>query len=258
MDNANSAEYLEKIKNQVIENIRRTMHKPSVQMTDVPPDMQGMDDEADAIFDDEDEDENMDSRYTRRRWDKYTEKDGELSESEDEEGNERNGVRTTRQARKRNIMDYQNTSAVPDDEEELLKALNGNEEVEGPKTNGTVPEAISNANSSPKSSPPLPPTIDAPPDQDVEMGEDAPAPSSQTVGEKAQEATPPASPHSTHSNVNGTEPAAAAAAGTPNVDHPMDEVENSVEAHTKGIEEREKENITAEQSTELAQESEQS
>ena len=255
MDNANSAEYLEKIKNQVIENIRRTMHKPSVQTTDVPPDMPGMDDEADAILDDEDEDENMESRYTRRRWDKYTEKDGELSESEDEEGNERNGVRRTRQTRKRNIMDYQNANAAPDDEEDLLKALNGNEDGEGPKMNGTVPEAGSNANSSPKSSPPLPPTLDAVPDQDVEMGEEQPHPSSQTMVEKAQEATPPASPHSTHSNVNGTEPAAAA---SPTANHPMEEAEEPAEAHTKGIEEREIENITAEKSTALAHESEQS
>lgn len=31
MDNANSPEYLEKIKNQVIENLRRTSFAPSVQ-----------------------------------------------------------------------------------------------------------------------------------------------------------------------------------------------------------------------------------
>ena len=116
MDNANTAEYLEKIKNQVIDNIRRTMHKPSVQMTDIPPNPHGMDDEADAIMNDEDEEMNSDTRHSARQWDLHTERDGELSESEDEEANLRNGVRITRNGR-RNIMDYQNSNAAPDDDE---------------------------------------------------------------------------------------------------------------------------------------------
>ena len=85
MENANSKDYLEKIKIQVIENLKRTAFAPSVQMTDVPRDPQGLDDEADAILDDMDEDENKDSRYTKRRWDKYVEKDGELSDSDGED-----------------------------------------------------------------------------------------------------------------------------------------------------------------------------
>lgn len=116
MDNANSPEYLNKIKNSVIENLSRTKFAPSTQMTDVPPDIIGMDDEADAELDDLDEDENPDARHTQRRWDKYVEKDGELSESEDEAENQRNGVlRQPGVRRRRNIMDYQNPNAVPDD-----------------------------------------------------------------------------------------------------------------------------------------------
>merc|ERR1711939_299144 len=45
MDNANSKEYLEKILTQVLENLKRTAHAPSVQMTDVPRESLGMKDE---------------------------------------------------------------------------------------------------------------------------------------------------------------------------------------------------------------------
>src|SRR4051812_41208626 len=81
MDNANSPEYLEKIRNQVIDNIRRT-GAPSVQLTDVPrnPLMDGMDDEADRAADDEDEDMNPDVRSTQRRWDKAVARDDEFEE----------------------------------------------------------------------------------------------------------------------------------------------------------------------------------
>lgn len=95
MDNVNSKEYISKIRQQVIENLKRTAFAPSVQMTDVPraPLVPGIDDEAEAILDDEDEDENKDTRTTKRRFDKYVEKEGELSESEDEEELASNGVR---------------------------------------------------------------------------------------------------------------------------------------------------------------------
>lgn len=111
MDNANSQEYLEKIRHKVVENLKRTAFAPSVQMTDIPqnPIMKGMDDEADDFMDDLDEDKNKDKRFSQRRLDKYTEKDGELSDSEDEEGKSAFGVRcqpgTTR---RRNEINYRN------------------------------------------------------------------------------------------------------------------------------------------------------
>jgi histone deacetylase 1/2 len=94
MDNANTREYLDKIRTQVVENLKRTAFAPSVQMTDVPRDplVDGMDDEAEAILDDLDEDENKDKRFTKRRFDQYIEKPGELSDSEDEDENAANGV----------------------------------------------------------------------------------------------------------------------------------------------------------------------
>lgn len=115
MDNANTKEYLEKIRNQVIENLRRTGFAPSVQMTDVPRDplIDGLDDEADAIMDDLDEDENKDKRYTQRRFDQYVEKPGELSDSEDEEELAANGVRRQPGAvRRRNHISHRNLDAA--------------------------------------------------------------------------------------------------------------------------------------------------
>ncbi|KAF4765818.1 hypothetical protein HAV15_003265 [Penicillium sp. str.  len=95
MDNANTKEYLDKIRSKVVENLKRTAFVPSVQMTDIPrhPILGGMDDEADDFMDDLDKDENKDTRFTQRRFDKYTEKAGELSDSEDEEEKSANGIR---------------------------------------------------------------------------------------------------------------------------------------------------------------------
>jgi histone deacetylase 1/2 len=68
-----------------------------------------MDDEADDVLDDLDEDENKDKRFTQRRFDQYTEKAGELSDSEDEEENAANGVRRQPGAiRRRNQTNYRN------------------------------------------------------------------------------------------------------------------------------------------------------
>lgn len=112
MDNANTKDYLDKIRIQVIENLKRTAFAPSVQMTDVPrnPLVDGMDDEADDVMDDLDEDENKDKRFTQRRFDQYVEKPGELlSDSEDEEENAANGVRRQPGAmRRRNQTNYRN------------------------------------------------------------------------------------------------------------------------------------------------------
>jgi histone deacetylase 1/2 len=119
MENANSSDYLEKIKVQVIENLKKTTFAPSVQMQDVPREpMSGMTEEEEAELDDLDEDENKDSRLTQRRWDARVTRDDELDESEDEEESRishMNGVRAQNGTKKRrNIMDYQNPNAVSD------------------------------------------------------------------------------------------------------------------------------------------------
>lgn len=119
MDNANSKDYLEKIKIQVIENLKRTAHAPSVQMTDVPrTTMTGGIDEDEDILDDLDEDENVDTRSSKRRNDQRITRDDELDESEDEEENYKNGVRPQDgPIKRRNMMDYQNENTVASDAE---------------------------------------------------------------------------------------------------------------------------------------------
>ncbi|KAK1083442.1 histone deacetylase [Friedmanniomyces endolithicus] len=138
MDNANSPEYLEKIKRQVYENLRRTLQAaPSVQMQDVPRHTMGMnetgDEEEDRLDDEEaDLNANKDRRYTQRLWDQKTVREDELSESEDEEMAEAAGVRKQPgRERRRGIMDYRNPHAPGDDSgantpaSEDARSLNG-------------------------------------------------------------------------------------------------------------------------------------
>ncbi|KAJ4297355.1 histone deacetylase [Collariella sp. IMI 366227] len=92
MENANSYEYLEKIKIAVIENLKRTAPVPSVQMQDVPRQSMGMTDDQEAEMDDEDEDQNKDVRMTQRQWEKRVERQDEFEESDDEDMARANGV----------------------------------------------------------------------------------------------------------------------------------------------------------------------
>lgn len=116
MENANSRDYLEKIKTQVINNLRRT-GPPSVQMTDVPrTTITGGTEEDEDAADDMDEDDNKDVRSTKRRWDQRITRDDEFEESDDEEQDRANGVRPQNgTAKRRNIMDYQNPHTVASD-----------------------------------------------------------------------------------------------------------------------------------------------
>ncbi|KAL2161742.1 hypothetical protein VTH06DRAFT_8304 [Thermothelomyces fergusii] len=92
MENANSPEYLEKIKIAVIENVKKTAHAPSVQMQDVPRQSLGMTDDQEAELDDRDEDENPDVRVTQRQWEKRVQRQDEFEESDDEDLARANGV----------------------------------------------------------------------------------------------------------------------------------------------------------------------
>ena len=101
MDNANSKEYLDKIRIAVLENLKKTTFAPSVQMTDVPRDGLGMNDDEEDALDDQDEDQNPDIRTTQRQFDKRIEANGELDDSEDDEMAEANGVRKDLRERNR-------------------------------------------------------------------------------------------------------------------------------------------------------------
>ena len=186
MDNANSFEYLEKIKTQVIENLKRTAFAPSVQMTDVPRDPEGYDDEAEAILDDLDEDDNKDTRDTPRRWDKRVTRDEDLSESDDED--EANGIRKKPgRRRRRNMMDFSNPAApqYPEDTAVLSPHRSSSQNERADTAHGDATNGAAKASSdSPHAQSPAAP--------DMEMDDEAPA---DAEGQAAStRVTPPESP----------------------------------------------------------------
>jgi len=80
MEDRNSIEYLERIKNVVMEHLREIGGPPSVQMSDIP---------RVPMFDDVDLNETEDTSNPKERprmqlWDKKTKRDDDLSDSEDE------------------------------------------------------------------------------------------------------------------------------------------------------------------------------
>ena len=271
MDNANSQEYLQKIKIQVIENLKRTTFAPSVQMTDIPRDPMGYDDEADAELDDLDQDENPDSRFTKRHWDKYVEKEGELSDSEDEEMNERNGVRKQSNApkRRRDMMDYQNDNAVPDDDfnghqasgavsARSGRSLNGaNGTRGGSNADDSEPEAELELEPEPEAvegdnNDSVPSPTHEQENEDVEMT-DEPAMTAGGGAKRAQEVTPPESPPET-SAVEATPAIADAAVEAPGeVMDEGDTLDDPEMAKEAGQDEREKEDISAEKASEVVE-----
>lgn len=114
MENLNSREYLEKIKTQVLSNLERTRHAPSVQMSDVGRGTTEHQEEQDAILDDLDADTTgMDQRQTQRQWERRIDKDNELSDSEDEGMGDAIGVRRENNGKKRrrNERNYKETNA---------------------------------------------------------------------------------------------------------------------------------------------------
>ncbi|KAK7963604.1 hypothetical protein PG996_008701 [Apiospora saccharicola] len=124
MENANSPEYLEKIKNQLVENLKRTAHVPSVQMQDIPGNFGGtMTDEEEAELDDLDEDENKDVRMTERRWDKNVDKNNEYEDSDHEDMDRQNGV--SRTSGPKRFQDYPKSDG--NDDSNAPTPVNGNE-----------------------------------------------------------------------------------------------------------------------------------
>lgn len=166
MDNANSYEYLEKIKTQVLENLKRTtQHAPSVQMHDVPREPLGMhnagpdgeaetfDEQEDRLDDEEADDEaNKDRRYTQRLWDKKVERDDELYESDDEEMAEAHGLRPQGRPKRRGIMDHVNPHAPADESgantpmDDDARSLNGDAEEPAEGQNGSAAIQTDGAN----------------------------------------------------------------------------------------------------------------
>ncbi|KAF2708185.1 hypothetical protein K504DRAFT_503371 [Pleomassaria siparia CBS 279.74] len=188
MENANSHDYLHKIKSAVIDNIRRT-GKPSVEAFLSTPNAalaRGLESDDEDEEDDLDADTHPDKRVTQRQRDAQTEHDGELYDpSDDEEYKESLGVRSQPGAkRRRNIMDFQNPDAALDDADEV-RGLNGesvrnnqasptlgNSRASSARpTNGVVAaEARSNGTSSRTRTPAIPADEDGDVDMDEENG----------------------------------------------------------------------------------------
>ncbi|KAG9242942.1 hypothetical protein BJ878DRAFT_143599 [Calycina marina] len=202
MENANSREYLEKIKIQVLENLRHTAHAPSVQSTVIPgATFLGGTEEDDDVVADLDEDENPDVRMTEHRQDKQITRDDEFDESDDE-GDARpklHGSRINWNGQRRvNFMDFQfhddvemeisgSRESVPSppliEVDVILAAAAANAEVNSEvmdqKSQILVAEAT--AETGPSNAPSRSHSIKAPidPDGDIEMDEPAAAVSDQ-------------------------------------------------------------------------------
>lgn len=264
MDNANSAEYLEKIKVQVIENLKKTTFAPSVQMQDVPRDsLMGDLDEEEAELDDADEDENMDVRNTERRRDQHISRDDELDESEDEEGDRANGVHPANGGpKRRNIMDYQNPNAVDDMDVDSAVATPEQQEVVGANVMVTEANAEVNAEVMDQKTSTLQadPAAEAGPSNaasradsprpveepavDVDMTDVEPA-TVEDAPVAAAISTPPRSPSQ----------AAESAPADPVAEDKIETTADVVAAKEEGEAEREEENVTAEASAEIAEQS---
>ncbi|KAL2914062.1 Histone deacetylase 1 [Polyrhizophydium stewartii] len=101
MENMNSREYLDRMKAQILENLRHINHAPSVQMHQVPHDTYSSDDE-------DDDNESKERRLSQKHIDKRRVPENELSDSDDEGDNrrDRRSYRERRLHRERPLMSY--------------------------------------------------------------------------------------------------------------------------------------------------------
>jgi histone deacetylase 1/2 len=258
MENANSRDYLEKIKTQVINNLRKT-GPPSVQMTDVPrTTITGGTEEDEDIADDMDEDDNKDARSTKRRWDQRITRDDELEESDDEEQDHANGVRQQNgAAKRRNIMDYQNPNPVASDVEmssgiptpalaeaddpvtAMATEVNAevNAEIMEQKTlDATVEPGEQGPSNAPSRAHSLKPTIDTEGDVDMTGADSLP---------EVKAPSPVSNPASSPKPVEAAAPPAAPV-------EPVSEATDTAVVKEEGVAEKTDAAVTAEASTEIA------
>ncbi|KAI4688200.1 histone deacetylase [Alternaria hordeiaustralica] len=249
MENANSHDYLHKIKSAVIDNIRRT-GKPSVEaFTNIPDVPAGLtratDSDAEDEDDDLDADENKDVRMTQRQRDQQIEHDGELYDASDDEDYKNSlGVREQPGTKKRrHITDFPNPNAAPEDELDRME------------TNGESAVSTRQASAVAKSRTTTPAAGEQEADEDGDIDMDAaPAATAPAAGSTRSQSpagvvTPPESP-----------PAAAATTtmaptSAPTADVDMEENDNKEEiaaAKEEGDAERDSENVKGEVRTEVA------
>ncbi|KAI0105946.1 hypothetical protein F4814DRAFT_429984 [Daldinia grandis] len=225
MENANSPEYLEKIKNQLIENLRRTAHAPSVQMQDVPRHSLGaMSDEEEAELDDLDEDENKDVRMSQRQWEQRIERDNEYEESDNEDLDKANGVHRNGSTR-RPFIEYRNSDVEADSG--AATPANGSVEhvIKSKETDDIVMEDIVDKEPEPEPEPELEPEVNT---RDTSQPEDKDAEhEGKTASIADQEGAPKEAQGVAKSDKDGSESEKTAAAET---DSASEKIETSKEA----------------------------
>ncbi|KAH7092639.1 hypothetical protein FB567DRAFT_558031 [Paraphoma chrysanthemicola] len=254
MENANSHDYLHKIKATVIDNIRRT-GKPSVEaFTNIPnnPGLLRMaDSDAEDEDDDLDADENPDARMTQRQRDQQIENEAEFyEESEDEDYKNSLGVRAQPGVkRRRNISDYPNPNAAPadglDTGEDVLEGMD--------ETNGESAISTRQPSAAVKSRSHTPAVPEQAADEDGDVDMDAPAATAASTRSQspAGVVTPPESPPS------AATASAQAPTSAPSADVAMEGVDDDTkqavsEAKEEGQAERDSENVKGEVRTEVA------
>ena len=247
MENANSHDYLHKIKSAVIDNIRRT-GRPSVEaFTTIPenPLTRRMDSDAEDEDDDIDADENRDVRMTQRQRDKQIEHDGELYDASDDEDYKNSlGVRAQPGVKKRrHITDFPNPNAAAADDLDGLEDLNGGSALSTRQTSAAV-----------KSRTHTPAAGEQDPEDDGDVDMDEPnAPAQPVAGSTRSQSpagvvTPPESPPTTTSALAPT------SAPTADVEMEDSDIKDEISAaKQEGQEERDSENVKGEVRTEVAQ-----
>lgn len=243
MENANSHDYLHKIKSAVIENIRRT-GRPSVEAFTTIPDnpkelFRGMDSDAEDEDDDLDADLNPDVRMTQRQRDQQIEHDGELYDASDDEDYKNSlGVRAQPGAKKRrHITDFPNPNAAPADD---LDDMNGESAISTRQPSAAV-----------KSRTQTPAVGEHGADEDGDIDMDEPGARAAATSTRSQSpagvVTPPESPP--------TATTALAPTSAPVADAEMednDDKEAIAAAKEEGQAERDTENVKGEVRTEVA------
>lgn len=251
-------------------------------MTDVPREslVDGMDDEAEAILDDLDEDENKDKRFTKRQYDQYIEKPGELSDSEDEDENAVDGgSRKPTHLKRRNQANYrfdladsgiesgmatpQDASSVPEDDVDTG--------ADAKMAEAPEPEAVSKAQGVPSAAEEQSKAGNGPVDEPIDMAIDArePAPTSVpvsrpgspksrdedttmadagTTAPEAKQDRPPATGDTTDAKpAEGTlVPESTVAESTPQATAPPERHEGEERKDTETAEQAESQPVTAE------------
>lgn len=267
MENANSHDYLHKIKTTVIDNIRRT-GRPSVEaFANIPTNPLTRAEEDSDAEDDLDTDMNPDVRSTERQQDRRIAHDGELyDDSDDEDYKNGLGVRAQPGSKpRRRITDDPNPNAAKPDSLDKLQALddaNGDSAVSTRQTSpaGSRTPALADPSAA----------DDADVDVDVDMDDAADPPAAPTDAAAAPPAdttasqspatnlTPPESPSASTAPAAAAATSPAAAVPAPDVDMAGADDETKAEvvaAKQEGEAERDAENVKGEIRTEVAKDS---